>query len=162
MPEQSRVGMREFTPTDLGAVKELIYDTIDVCYSDVYPKEAVQFFKDWHGDENILKGANEGHTVILEKDNQIIGTGTLLGDEILRVFVDPAFQKRGFGKLIMQKLEEKALSAGIDIVKLDASLPSKKFYDSLAYVTLEKTFLEVENNERLDYYKMEKLLIRSP
>jgi GNAT superfamily N-acetyltransferase len=98
----------------------------------------------------------------LEKDNQIIGIGTLLGDEIMRVFVDPAFQKRGFGKLIMQKLEEKALSAGIDIVKLDASLPSKKFYDSLAYVTLEKTFLEVENNERLDYYKMEKLLIRSP
>lgn len=76
----------------------------------------------------------------------------------MRVFVEPAFQKRGFGKLIMQKLEEKALSEGISVVKLDASLPSKKFYDSLGYVTLEETFLEVENNKRLDYYKMEKSL----
>ena len=77
----------------------------------------------------------------------------------MRVFVEPAFQKRGFGKLIMQKLEEKAISQGIKIVKLDASLPSKKFYDSLGYVTLEKTFLEVENGKKLDYYKMEKSLI---
>jgi predicted GNAT family N-acyltransferase len=77
----------------------------------------------------------------------------------MRVFVEPALQKRGLGKLIMQKLEEKALSSAISIVKLDASLPSKKFYDSLGYVTLEETFLEVENGKKLDYYKMEKSLI---
>jgi hypothetical protein len=33
------------------------------------------------------------------------------------------------------------------------------FYDALAYGTLEMTFLQVVNNERLDYYKMEKRLI---
>jgi len=130
-----------------------------VCYSDVYSKEAVRFYKDWHCDENVLKDANEGHTIVLEKDSRIIGTGTFVGDEIKRVFVEPAFQKYGFGKLIVQKLEGKALLAGVGVVKLDASLPSKKFYDSLGYVTLEKTFLEVENNEKLYYYKMEKSLI---
>ena len=59
----------------------------------------------------------------------------------------------------MQKLEEKALSQGINIVKLDASLPSKKFYDLLGYGTLKETFLEVENRKKLHYYKMEKSLI---
>ena len=102
----------------------------------------------------------EGYTIVLEQNSQITGTGTIIDDHILRVFVKPEFQKHGFDKLIMQKLEEKALLAGVGIVKLDASLPSKKFYDSLGYTTLEATFLEVENGKRLDYYKMQKSVIK--
>lgn len=152
------ISIRKFRPSDLSAVKNLIHNTIDVCYSTTYPKEAIKFFKGYHCEENILKGAEEGHTIVLEQGDQIVGTGTIVDDHIVRVFVDPAFQKNGFGKLIMRKLEEKALLQGVSVVKLDASLPSKKFYDLLGYVTLEETFLEVENGKRLDYYKMEKSL----
>ena len=158
MSKQDNVSIRKFKSSDLGTVSGLIQNTIDVCYLDVYPKEAVRFFEDWHCDENVLKDAKEGYTIVLERDNRIIGTGTIVGDEIRRLFVDPVFQKHGLGKILMQKLEKKALLAGIGVVKLDASLPSKKFYDSLGYVTLEKTFLEVENGKKLDYYKMEKAL----
>jgi GNAT superfamily N-acetyltransferase len=158
MSKRKSISIREFSSFDLGAVKELIYNTIDVCYSDVYPKEAVQFFKDWHCDENILKGVKEGYAIVLVKNGQIIGTGTLIGDEVVRVFVDPEFQRQSFGKLIMRNLEERALSLRISIVRLHASLPSKKFYDSLGYRTLEKGFVPVENAKRLDYYKMEKPL----
>jgi len=161
MPEQNDIAIRVFEPSDLHAVKSLIYNTIDVCYSNVYCKEAVQFFKDWHCDDRILKGAKEGHTIVLARNKQIIGTGTIVGDEIMRVFVSPAFQRRGCGKIIMRRLEEKSISLGIKVVKLDASLPSKKFYDCLSYITLEETFLEVENNKRLDFYKMEKVLMGS-
>jgi len=160
MCKRCDITIRKFKSSDLDTVRGLIQNTIDVCYLDVYSKEAVRFFKDWHCDENVLKDANEGHTIVLEKDSRIIGTGTIVGDEIKRVFVEPAFQKNGFGKVVMQKLEEKALSAGIGVVKLDATLMSKKFYDSLGYVILEETFLEVENGKRLDYYKMRKSLRR--
>ena len=158
MPKRNDVKIRNFKSSDLGVIKNLIGNTVDACYSNVYPKEAIKFFKNYHSDENVLKNAKEGYTIVLEKDNKIIGTGTIVDDHIMRVFVDPEFQKLGLGKLVMQKLEEKALSTGVRIVKLDASLPSKKFYDSLGYVLLEETFLEVENGKRLDYYKMEKSL----
>lgn len=148
--------IRDFKTFDLDAVKSLIYRTIDACYCNVYPKEAVAFFNDHHRDNNILKDAQEGHTIVLEIGNQIIGTGTIMGDEIKRVFVDPAFQKRGYGKVIMRHLEAKASANEISIIKLDSSLPAKKFYDSLGYITLEKTFKQVENGKKLDYYKMEK------
>ncbi len=159
MSKQDNVSIRKFKTSDLDTVRSLIQNTIDVCYSDVYSKEAVRFFKDWHCDDSILKDANEGHTIVMERDSRIIGTGTIVGEEIKRLFVEPSFQKNGFGKIIMQKLEEKALLASVDVVKLDASLPSKKFYDSLGYVTLEETFVEVENGKRLDYYKMQKSVI---
>jgi len=160
MSEQNHISTRVFRPPDLIAVKSLIQITIDACYTSVYPKEAVQFFKDWHCDEKILKNAKEGYTILLHQDNRIVGTGTIVDDEVMRVFVDPAFQRRGFGRLIMRKLEERAASNSVDVVKLDASLPAKTFYDALGYVTLEKTFLEVGNNRRLDFYKMEKALVK--
>lgn len=158
MCKRCDITIRKFKSSDLGTVRDLIRDTVDVCYSDIYPEEAVRFFKDWHCDGNILKDAKEGYTIVLEKDGRIIGTGTIVGDEIRRVFVEPVFQKHGFGRLLMQKLEKRALSVDISVVELAASLPSKEFYDSLGYVTLEKTFLEVENGKRLDYYKMQKPL----
>jgi GNAT superfamily N-acetyltransferase len=151
--------IREFKKTDLIAVKELVDKTIDICYSNMYCAEAVEFFKDWHHSDKIIKNAKEGCTIIIEQGGRIVGTGTVVADEIVRVFVEPASQKCGYGRLIMKKLEEKALSRGINIVKLDASLPSKKFYDLLGYVTLEETFLIVENSQKLHYYKMEKSLI---
>lgn len=153
--------IRIFKGSDLADVRELIYKTIDTCYSGIYCVEAVKFFKDWHCDEKILKNAKEGYIIVLEKSSRIVGTGTVVGDEIMRVFVDPAFQKRGFGKLIMSGLERKAVSAGVDVVKLDASLPSKKFYELLGYAVLEETFLELGNNKRLDYDKMQKTLTES-
>ena len=153
------MSVREFLNNDLVDVKSLVHRTIDVCYSSVYCAEAVQFFKDWHHDEKILKNAKEGYTIVLNEDGRMVGTGTIVGDEVMRVFVDPVFQKCGFGKLIMSELEERALSLGIVVIKLDASIPAKKFYDSLGYVTLEETSLEVGNNKRLDYFKMQKSLI---
>jgi GNAT superfamily N-acetyltransferase len=158
MIKKNNIKTRRFKKTDLADVRTLIYKTIDTCYPDYYCVEAVEFFKDWHNDQKILKNAKEGYTLVIEKDSQIIGTGTIADDEIMRVFVDPVFQKQGLGKIIMRELERRAVSAGAGVVKLDASLPSKKFYELLGYVVLEETFVELENNKRLDYYKMEKAL----
>ncbi len=158
MPKHESICIRKFESSDLDDVKSLIYRTIDVCYRPVYNEESVNFFKEWHCGEHILEDAKEGYTIVLEKGDVMVGTGTILADEIKRVFVGPVFQKNGLGRLIMRKLEEKAVSSGLSTVKLDASLPSKKFYDLLGYITLEQTSLEVDNGKRLDYFKMEKSL----
>lgn len=159
MCKDNRVNIRKFKRADLAEIKSLIDRTIETCYSGIYCEEAVKFFKDWHSGEKILNSAKKGYTIILEKDGRIIGTGTIVCDEIVRVFVAPAYQNRGFGKLLMKRLENIAHTGRIETVRLDASLPSKKFYDSLGYVALEKTFRAVENHKKLDYYKMQKVLI---
>jgi len=156
MTKLKGIRIRRFRKRDLPAVKELIDNTIDICYLADYPKEAVQYFKQYHCDRNILKGAAKGWTIVLEKNNRIIGTGTIIDSHIMRVFVNPKFQKRGLGKLIMNKLEDKAISSEVNKVKLDASLPSKKFYDVLGYKTREKTYVKLENGKKLHYYKMNK------
>ncbi|MCL5281963.1 MAG: GNAT family N-acetyltransferase [Planctomycetes bacterium] len=150
--------IREFQRADLPALKALVHKTIATCYPGHYGMEAVRFFLDYHNEEAILQDAQKGRTVILDKAGRILGTGTLVEDEIKRVFVDPTFQKQGFGRSIMQQLEEAATWQGTVIVKLDASLPSKAFYDRLGYITLGPAFLPVGNDRRLDFFKMQKTL----
>jgi N-acetylglutamate synthase-like GNAT family acetyltransferase len=156
--KRNGIRIRRFRRSDLAAVKKLIDKTIDICYSADYPTEAIQYFKEYHCDKNILKGAKKGWTIILEKNNSIVATGTIIDNHIMRVFVNPKFQKKGLGKLIMNKLEVKVFSSEVNKVKLDASLPSKKFYDSLGYATRKKTYVKLENGKKLHYYKMNKVL----
>jgi putative acetyltransferase len=161
MAKRKDIRIRRFRRSDLPVVKELIDKTIDICYPADYPTEAIKYFKQYHCEKNILKGAAKGRTIVLEKNNRVIGTGTILDNHILRVFVNPKFQKQGLGKLIMNKLEDKAISSGVNRVKLDASLPSKTFYDSLGYKTCEKTYVKLENGKKLHYYKMDKALTKA-
>jgi GNAT superfamily N-acetyltransferase len=158
MSAKEDIRVRSFRKADLVRLKSLIGRTIDVCYVDWYCAEAVQFFKDYHTEQAILRDAAESFTIVLDRGGQILGTGTLVGDEIKRVFVDPAFQKQGWGRLLMQHLEHRAASSGIEVVKLDASLPAKAFYDKMDYVTTEKTFLAVGNGRRLDFFRMRRAL----
>jgi len=150
--------LREFQASDLFAVKSLVHRTIAVCYPGHYCLEAVRFFANYHSEQAILQDAREGVTLVLERTGRILGTGTLVGDEIKRLFIEPGLQRHGLGRLLMQRLEERAASLGIRSVRLDASLPAKAFYDSLGYATTEETFLPVENGRRLDYFKMHKTL----
>jgi len=159
MTARDRPTLRLFEDTDLFAVKSLVHRTIAVCYPGQYRMEAVRFFVNHHSDAAILEDARQGCTLVLEKAGRILGTGTLLGDEIKRVFVEPGLQKHGLGRLIMQRLEAQASLLGVVTVRLDASVPAKQFYDRMGYATVERTSLEVENGRRLDYFKMRRTLM---
>jgi GNAT superfamily N-acetyltransferase len=150
--------IRGFQRADLAALKSLVHRTVTTCYPGYYGVEAIRFFVNYHDEEAILRDTEKGHTVVLDKAGRILGTGTVVSGEIKRVFVDPTFQKQGFGRRIMQRLEETAAVQGAQTVKLDASLPSKAFYDRLGYTTVEAAFLPVENGRRLDFFKMRKNL----
>lgn len=158
MTTRNQPTLREFRDADLFAVKSLVHRTIAACYPGHYCLEAVRFFGNYHDEQAIAQDAREGCTLVLDKAGRILGTGTLIGDEIKRVFVDPGLQKHGLGRLLMQRLEEQAAAFGIVTVRLDASLPAKPFYDALGYTTLDRACLEVENGRRLDFFRMCKTL----
>ena len=159
MIKEAQSDIRLFREEDLMSLKSMIHRVIATCYPGHYGTEAVRFFIDYHDEQAIRKDAREGCAVVLDRAGRTIGTGTLVGDEIKRVFVDVMVQRQGIGRRIMRFLEEKARSSGVTTVRLDASLPAKAFYDTLGYITMEKTFLSMANDQRLDYFKMQRSLL---
>ena len=150
------IRVRRFKEKDLKAVYELIQNTINVSYNKVYPGEAIEFFKEFHSPENILKDAISGYTVVAERDGEILGTSTLIGNHIQRAFVSPDCQRQGIGGLIAQELERKALLKKPASIDLEASIVSRQFWESRGYVLQEETCIPVKNGQKLIYYKMSK------
>lgn len=161
MLNQKNVVIRVFEASDIETVHSLVIDTVDKSYSGVYPEEAIDFFKQYHSKDNIYNDWLNGYTIIAEYKGRIAGTGTLLDTNIRRVFVNRQLQGQGLGKLIMEKLEEKALEQGKRIVDLSASLTAKRFYDYLGYITQAEKIINLENNKKLLYYEMIKYLINA-
>jgi RimJ/RimL family protein N-acetyltransferase len=152
------IRLREFRASDLEALLRLIHDTIDASYSPVYPARAIRFFKDFHSEANILERHQTGEILILEKEGKPIGTGSLVGADILGVFVHPRYQHRGYGKAIMKELEKRAVLHAVSAVVLSVSLPSKRFYESLGYEMTASRSVDVGESQRLDYWEAEKTL----
>ena len=152
------VQIREFIKDGLLSVYRLVQDTIDISYREAYPKEAIEFFKDYHSKEQILNDVATGYTVVAECSSEIIGTGSLSSTHISRVFVSPLYQHRGTGKLIVRELEKKALLDKSATLDLEASLVSKQFWESLGFVVQREEYIPVRNDQRLDYYRMTKTL----
>jgi GNAT superfamily N-acetyltransferase len=150
--------LRAFEPSDLEAVRQLIHAAIDASYTDVYPPRAVQFFKDYHTADRILERHAKGDVVLVEREAELLGTGAIVGDHIVAVFVHPEHQRHGIGTSVMEDLERAARAAGHHSVHLDVSLPSRPFYESRGYTHLESCSIDVGVGERLDYWTAEKSL----
>lgn len=158
MLSKEQIKVRDFELSDLEYVKDLVKRTINICYRDVYCKEIMDFFDMFHWDGNILKTAQDGYIVVAEVQGKIVGTGSLIGGAILRVFVDPSHQKQGLGRMIMNELEMRATANGVKTVQLRALANAKKFYESLGYLTVTEGLVEVDNGTHFEYYQMEKTL----
>jgi putative acetyltransferase len=150
--------VRDFAAEDLGEVQRLVYHTIDACYRAVYPLEAIEYFREYHSEAHILEDARNGYTLVLEIQGQIVGTGTLLGTNVRRVFIHPSCQHLGFGKLVMRMLQQRAVEEGVGALDLSSSIISKRFYDRLGYVAEEEDHVPLQNGGKLTFYVMAKRL----
>lgn len=160
MPEDGTI--RPLQPADLDEVRALIERTIATCYAGYYCPSAQRWFLDHHSPECILRDSGTGTVIVLENDGRIGATGTLMGNEIGRVFVDPQSQRRGFGLRIMRRLETRAAELGIERVELYSSTPSREFYESMGYGCIDEGHIPMEDGGRLHWYRMAKELSTPP
>lgn len=145
---------------DAEQIYNLVQETIRRVYPKYYPGEVVDFFCEFHSKENIAGDIENGCVVILrDEDGQghLLGTGSYKENHITRVYVAPAYQGKGYGSYIMQRLEEE-IGEKYDVVCLDASLPACQMYEKRGYRTVKHEKWPVENGVVLVYEIMEKSL----
>ena len=112
---------------------------------------------------------HDGTYFVVESDGVIVGCGgwsrrvTLYGGDhslVLRdasllepgrdaarvraMFTDPAFARRGVGRLVLDRCETAARAAGFDRIELMATLPGEPLYRACGYAEIERTSAEVE------------------
>ncbi|MBQ9140355.1 MAG: GNAT family N-acetyltransferase [Lachnospiraceae bacterium] len=139
----------------LELVKEITYKTITEVYPHYYPNGVVEFFLTHHKTENIKKDIDSGSVYLLMDGGKGIGTVTLRGNEICRLFVLPKWQHQGFGKRLLDFAEE-MIGENYSEILIDSSLPAKQMYLKRGYIATETHKIVADNRDILVYDVMKK------
>lgn len=139
-------------------IHKIVHTTVSEIYPLYYPEDVVQFFLNYHSLENIKSALKLEYTLLIEINGEIIGTGSLYKNEIKRMFILPQFQGKGYGSIILSKLEEKALSEGYNLIMLDDSLPAYSLYEKRGYESVKYNRIVTPLGQVLCYNQMSKVL----
>ncbi len=84
-----------------------------------------------------------------------MGTGSVRGNEICRLFILPEYQAKGYGSRLMDLLEDRVLQK-YQAVHIDASFPAESMYLKRGYRIKTYEIIEAEGGDYLCYHTMEK------
>ncbi len=140
-------------------VAEMVDKTIRAVYPHYYPSGAVQFFLDLHNEQRIREALAREDIYFAVVQGEIVGTGSIRGNEICRLFILPEYQAKGYGNRLMDLLEE-MVSQKYQVIHIDASFPAESMYLKRGYRI--KTYEEIKTGggDYLCYHTMEKSVYR--
>ena len=148
-----KMTIEKSTLNDFTMIKNIVHTTINTVYSKYYPSGAVDFFLKHHSDENIKKSIEDDEVYLFSENNTIIGTGTINGNEIDRLFILPEFQGKGFGTKALDYFESEIFKKHGDVT-LSASFPAFEMYQKRGYMPFEYKKLLTDNGDYLCFFNM--------
>lgn len=115
----------------------------------------MRFFLDLHNERKIREAMDREDIYLSVVQGEIVGTGSIRGNEICRLFILPGCQAKGCGSRLMDLLEDRIFRQ-YKAVHIDASFPAESMYLKRGYriKTFEK--IETENGDFLCYHTMDK------
>ncbi len=102
-----------------------------VC-KDFYTAEQIKAWLEGRSPEG-YEGIKKGEMYVAEDDGKIVGFGHAIPGEVVAVFVDPAFHKKGIGKLLLD-YGLKIASKGKKKVKVESAINAESFYKKHGFV----------------------------
>lgn len=103
--------------------------------------------------EGYHKGIKNGEMFIAEENGEIAGFGHAIPGQIAAVFVDPAFQGKGVGKLLLEHGLKLALQEKQPVM-VESSLNAENFYKRNGFIKIREDFC-IRNGIKLPIIIME-------
>jgi GNAT superfamily N-acetyltransferase len=73
-------------------------------------------------------------TFVFDDEDRVVGLAALAGDEAKRLYVDPAHQGQGVGRLLFAHIEARARALGLTQLRGEASPSAAGFYEQLGFL----------------------------
>ena len=123
------------------AVAEMIARALEnSAFSRFYPKVSIEYIKECLDENGVKKRASWTHFYVLVDNDNIIGCGaigpyydSLEESSLFSIFVDSAYQGNGYGRLIVETLEQDEYFKRANRIEIPASMSAIPFYRKLGY-----------------------------
>ena len=147
------------TPNDLPEMQKLYVDTIQsVCNADYTPEQIGVWTSSVANTARWEKILREQMVVLAEKNNKIIGYGTLLDDQYIDLFyVHKDHQRQGIAYRILSQIESQAQRAGTRKIWSEVSITAKPFFEKSGFKVLAQQHNLLRGVELINF-RMEKTM----
>ena len=125
------------TVADVVPLSGLIQRTIRVSNARDYDQKSIDMLCAIFEPEPLTERIENEAILLCFAGANLVGTVGLKGDYLRSLFVDPAFQGQGLGKLLTARIEEEARQRAIPEMMLHSSLTAREFYAALGYEFVE-------------------------
>jgi N-acetylglutamate synthase-like GNAT family acetyltransferase len=171
--------IRKAEPRDVPEIERVMRESITGISSRSYDAKQVESSLQFiaHLDRDLV---NDGTYFVVENDGQIVGcggwsrrarlyagSGSASGDarmldpkteaaRIRAMFVAPGFERRGIGRMILDRCESDARAAGFRRLELMAMLSGEAMYAACGYRAVENVPAKLEDGTPFPLTRMEK------
>ena len=151
--------IRTYETSDTEAIMQLFYDTVHEVNIRDYTQEQVDAWAPTNMDADLWTDSlKHKYSYVAEEGTQIIGFGELEDNgHIDRFYCHKDFQGKGVGTQILQQIESKARSLGIQKLFTEASITAKPFFEKRGFTTVRQQEVE-RRGQKLINFVMEKTI----
>lgn len=139
VPKPLTPGIRRYRPEDRETVRSLHFRAIEEV--GAYAEELSDYLD---RDLDDIEGTyleNGGEFLVGTLDGEVVAMGALRRisereAELRRMRVEPEFQKQGFGRMMLARLEERAVELGVSTLELDTTVQqtgARRLYEGAGY-----------------------------
>ena len=154
---------------DLKTIKDLAYKIWPATYGTILSEKQLAYMLDLFYNEKALQQnmADNHNFILIQNDNQIVGFADYeihykseRTTRVHKIYILPETQGKGFGKKIIQHIENKAIEVGDIKLSLNVNRfnNAKKFYENQGFEVVFEEDVELDFGYLMEDYRMEKLL----
>ena len=141
MIEKHKFHLRTYHPKDAQSTWELFYGTIHEINSADYTVDQLYAWapaeidlQEWSN--RLLKN---DFVVVAEQSNFVVGIGSANNTGYLDLlYVHKDYQRNGIATMLVNEIESRLYSTGVDTISTDASITARPFFIKRGYTVLKK------------------------
>ncbi|MGY2044574.1 GNAT family acetyltransferase [Pseudomonas pergaminensis] len=146
--------VRTAQTADAEGISQVILAALHSSNARDYPADVIARVAANFTPEAVLELLKRRVVLVAVQEREIVATAALDGNVVRSVFVNPALQGQGIGRLLMIEIELRAREAGVTVLSVPSSLTAEPFYAKLGFHTVRDVY---HGNERT--LVMEKALL---
>ena len=152
------MNLKQITEKDQLDLKKLYFDSITSIDEKVYTPEQKRAWASQAWDNKYFNiSLNEGNGWLINEKEKIIAFASRYpNDRIALLYCKGDLQRKGYGTILLQKLEEEAIKEGITCLSTEASLISYKLFLKNNWEIIRKEKIIIKNII-FERYKMIKI-----
>lgn len=159
MTHPPHLTLRAGTPEDGQAIRDLHEASIRALGGSAYTPEEVE---SWIGvlephryGEAMTKG-RENFLLAVDGDGGLAGFCSYRADEVIGLYVAPAWARRGVGTMLLSVVEQAIAAAGHARIRIDAALSGRAFYEAHGYRVMAERISKTRGGLEIASVLMEK------